>query len=204
MTPPTATRLPPPRVDEAALIQARAFFDDPVFCWVYDNTEDRRTRLPWTMRVGVQLGMLFGEVHTTADAMLGHAVWLPPGDTHLDPERLTAAGFVDPATHMGATAATRFGAFMEQVGAHHDRLVPEPHWYLMILGVDPPHQGRGIGGTLLAPVVSRADAEAYRCYLETSKERNLAFYRRHGFEVVQEDVIHDRGPRVWMMVRDPR
>jgi ribosomal protein S18 acetylase RimI-like enzyme len=92
---------------------------------------------------------------------------------------------------------------MTQIEPTHERLVPEPHWYLMILGVDPPHQGRGVGGTLIRPTLARADAEGVRCYLETAKERNLAFYRRHGFEVAAEDDVPD-GPHVWMMTREPR
>jgi ribosomal protein S18 acetylase RimI-like enzyme len=195
---------PESALDHAASVQARAFFDDPVFTWVFPDVEERRGRLPWLMRVGVSLGMRFGEVHTTRDAMLGHAVWLPPGDTHVDAERLAAAGFLEPDTHIGVTALTRFDTFMEQMSPHHERLVPEPHWYLMILDVDPPHQGRCYGGTLLQPVLTRADREARSCYLETAKEGNLALYRKHGFEVVAEDVLHGDGPRVWMMVRKPR
>jgi ribosomal protein S18 acetylase RimI-like enzyme len=189
---------------DAAALQARAFFDDPVFAWVLADPDERRMRLPWLMRVGISIGMRFGEVHTIGDTMQGHAVWLPPGGTHVDDERLAAAGFVDPEAHIGAEALTRFGMFMEQLGPHHQRLAPDPHWYLMILGVDPPYQGRGLGGMLLQPVLERADREDSRCYLETAKEKNLSFYRSHGFEVVGEDVLPNDGPRVWMMAREAR
>jgi ribosomal protein S18 acetylase RimI-like enzyme len=191
-------------LDAAVSLQARAFFDDPLFEWVFQDEADRRTRLPWLMSVGLNVGLRSGEVHTTSGPMLGHAVWLPPGDTHVDDERLASAGFVDADRQMGAASLARFGSFMEQVGQHHQQLVPEPHWYLMILGVDPPFQGQGVGGVLLQPVLARADREARRCYLETTKERNLAFYRRHGFDVVREDVPDESGPRVWLMVRVPR
>ena len=86
----------------------------------------------------------------------------------------------------------------------HKRDVPAAHWYLMSLGVDPPRQGQGVGGRLIQPILARADAERLPCYLETMKERNLPFYRRHGFEVVVEDVIPKGGPRFWTMRRDPK
>jgi len=53
-------------------------------------------------------------------------------------------------------------------------------------------------------VLARADAEGLLCYVETEKERNLPFYRRHGFEVVVEDDMPNGGPHFWTMRREPR
>ena len=36
------------------------------------------------------------------------------------------------------------------------RCVPEPHWYLLLLGVDDPYRGQGLGGRLIEPVLARA------------------------------------------------
>ncbi|MGO9344480.1 MAG: GNAT family N-acetyltransferase [Acidimicrobiales bacterium] len=78
-----------------------------------------------------------------------------------------------------------------------------PHWYLVLLGCDPAWQRQGHGSALLAPVLQRADEDGIPAYLETQKQENLPWYRRHGFEVVQE--ITARGcPRMWAMRRDPR
>jgi ribosomal protein S18 acetylase RimI-like enzyme len=198
------TLLPPSALDEAAAIQGRTFFDDPLFEFVLPDEALRRAHLPWLMRVGIALGTRLGHVHTTSGAMLGHAVWLPPGETHLSDDRMAEAGFRDAETRIGASALGRFGAFMEQAAATHERLLPGPHWYLLILGVDLHVQGRGIGGSLIQPTLSRADADGLPCYLETAKERNLGFYRRHGFEVAEEQTIEAGGPTVWSMIRPPR
>ena len=191
-------------LSEAAAIQARAFFDDPLFEFVFPDERDRQERLAWTMRMGLTYGQRFGRVDTTAGTMLGHAVWLPPGETQIADERLADAGFVDPADHMGEEALGRFGAFMEQIAPIHERLVPDPHWYLMILGVDPPYQGQGVGSALLQATLARADAEERPCYLETAKSRNVAFYRKHGFDVLEETDIARGGPHVWLMMRAAR
>ena len=56
-----------------------------------------------------------------------------------------------------------------------------------------------------------ADAEGLGCYLETETEENVAYYRRHGFEVRTEwDLMTDdendrsQGPHQWGMWRQPR
>ena len=198
------TVLPEFGLDEAAAIQARAFFDDPLFEFIFPDERDRRARLAWVMRMGVGYGRRFGRVDTTAGTMLGHAVWLPPGETHVAGDRLTEAGFVEPERHMGEEALARFGAFMEQVSPIHERLMPEPHWYLMILGVDPAYQGQGVGSALIQSMLARADAEEHRCYLETVKARNVPFYQKHGFDVLEETDVPGGGPHVWVMVRAAR
>jgi ribosomal protein S18 acetylase RimI-like enzyme len=100
-----------------------------------------------------------------------------------------------------------FGRLMSSI-VHYDRLhkrdVPPRHWYLATLGVDPPRQGQGIGGALLRPVLAQADGEGLFCYLETEKEENVRFYRRHGFEVAAEHDLPNGGPHFWTMKRKPQ
>ena len=79
----------------------------------------------------------------------------------------------------------------------------EPHYYLAVLGTEPEFQGRGIGSALLRPVLDICDRDEIPAYLESSKERNIAFYARHGFRVTRE-VTLPKGPPVWLMWRDPR
>jgi GNAT superfamily N-acetyltransferase len=79
-----------------------------------------------------------------------------------------------------------------------------PHYYLEIIGTDPAHQGKGYGTALVQPMVDRADTEGVGMYLESSKESNLAFYARFGFEVTRTLDHRRNGPRMWLMWRDPR
>ena len=96
-----------------------------------------------------------------------------------------------------ARAGLELGRTLEAV---HER---RPHWYLAIVGTDPVHQGHGIGSALLAPVLEQCDREGSLAYLESSKEVNIRFYERHGFEVTQEVRIPG-GPVMWPMLRIPR
>jgi ribosomal protein S18 acetylase RimI-like enzyme len=91
------------------------------------------------------------------------------------------------------------------VGYHRiDALHPrDPHLYLSVLGVDPSAQRTGLGSRLLEPGLERCDREGVPAYLESSKEANVPFYERHGFRVTDE-VAMPRGPKLWLMWREPR
>jgi len=96
----------------------------------------------------------------------------------------------------GVRRAIRLGDFMSE---HH---LHQPHYYLAALGTDPVFQGQGIGSALMQPVLDRCDKERLPAYLESSKQANIPFYNKHGFEVIEELQIPD-GPRLWPMIRQP-
>lgn len=85
-------------------------------------------------------------------------------------------------------------------GASHD---PEAdHWHVELVGVEPSRQGEGIGGRLMDAVLRQTDASGELAYLETDTARNLEFYRRRGFEVI--DQSEPLGVSTWYMARQPR
>lgn len=76
-----------------------------------------------------------------------------------------------------------------QFDESHKRHMPDPHWYLMALGVDPVHQGAGHGSALVRSGVDKADRDNTPVYLETEKGPNTSFYEKLGFEVLDEITI---------------
>ena len=75
--------------------------------------------------------------------------------------------------------------FMEKI--HHEK-APEPHWYLMILGVDPPRQGQGVGGALMQPILSRADAENCRAIWRRTRRGTSRFTSATDSNVFEDDI----------------
>ena len=80
-----------------------------------------------------------------------------------------------------------------------------------MLATHPDWQRTGYGAALMGEVFAIADTEGLGCYLETETEENVAYYRRHGFEVRTEwDLMTDdendrsQGPHQWGMWRPPR
>ncbi len=193
--------------DKTALIGAlaRAFYDDPLFGYFLPDLVAQSRGLIHYMRAAVADAAPFGEIwvaHTTGKVACA-AVWLPPGAYPRGVRRdlMTnlrgAPAFV--RTGRRLAGAFRLLAALDKV--HHD--IGEPHYYLGILGTDPLYQRTGAGTAALRPVLETCDNEGVTAYLETQKEENLAYYARHGFELVQKVEVEGLPP-VWTLSRQSR
>jgi ribosomal protein S18 acetylase RimI-like enzyme len=186
-------------VTAMAAQMARTFLDDPVTSHIFRNEARREAGLRAYFRTQMKADYLaFGGCYTTDDHA-GSAIWAPAGK----PLQTGLAGILTMLPVLPYVAANlrttlRLLALVE---AKHPR---EPHWYLASLGTAVGQQGKGVGGALMRPVLEHCDVEGVPAYLESSKERNLPFYRRHGFEVVEEVALPDDGPTLWTMWREPR
>ena len=198
-----AVHLAEDQVREAGEVLARAFHDDPAFIWGLPDESKRARALPWFMAFWARYCLRFREVYTTAGKIDGAAIWVPPGRYPMSLVRLMLAGMALAPLKLGPAGFRRFLSATNYMEHLHKRDVPPRHRYLMILGVGPPHQGRGVGGAIIQPTLARADAEGLPCYLESANPRNLPFYQRHGFEVAVEDDIPNGGPHFWTMKREP-
>jgi ribosomal protein S18 acetylase RimI-like enzyme len=178
---------------------ARTFYDDPVMGHIFRNDARREAGLRAYFSTQIRKDYLpFGGCYTT-EGYTGSAIWAPAGK----PLRTGLGGILTMLPVLPYVAANmrttlRLLALIETKHPH------EPHWYLASLGTAVDQQGKGVGGALLRPVLEHVDAEGLPCYLESSKERNLPFYRRHGFEVVEEVPLPGNGPSLWTMWREPR
>src|SRR5262249_24908653 len=100
----------------------------------------------------------------------------------------------------GTERLMRSNACVSLLEKRHPRF---PHWYLLLLGVDPPAQGQGVGKALVRPILERCDREGLPAYLETGKERNVRFYASLGFDVMEEIALPGGGPKIWLLLRNP-
>lgn len=186
-------------VEPMAAQLCRAFADDPVMAYVFRNDGRRNAALRAYFTSQMRGDYLpFGGCYTTDDH-LGAAVWGPARK----PLLTGMAGIANLVkvlpyviSHLKSTLAMI--SLIESMHPH------EPHWYLATLGTDPAAQGRGIGSALMRPVLEQCDVEGLPAYLESSKERNIPFYARHGFEVVKEVPLPGGGPSIWTMWRTPK
>jgi len=183
-------------------VMGEAFLNDPVWKFLVPN-DDRRARVvSLSMNILVRYSLLYGEI-TTTPTLDGVACWLPPGETTPIFSRLVLIGIRSAPLQLGWTGFRRYIAIENYCGEVHKRIVPGMHWYLWGLGVKPSRQGLGIGGMLMQPVLARADTDRLPCYLETTNEKNMPFYEKHGFNVVSDGEVPRYGLHVWTMLREP-
>ena len=184
-------------VPQLAAMLARAFHDDPVTAWFLRN-EPKRPRYAKRF-FGWQLRRLIDQeqVHVAEDGS-GAALWALPGRWR-ESTWQAAKLFVSLLPAVGA----QFPVAARGIERVEKRHPSEPHLYLAVLGTDPAAQGRGIGTALMRPGLELCDRDGLPAYLESSKERNIAFYSRFGFRVTEEIPMPGGGPKVWLMWRDP-
>ena len=178
---------------------ARAFLDDPVATWSCRPDSLRQGVLERFQASRLRQLLVHEEVWATAELTCA-ALWAPPGHAHTTPRQdLELARCLLHPRLAWRLALVAIGLL--DIQRHHP--ADPPHWYLAVLGTDPSAQGQGLGSAILRPVLERCDADGVAAYLESSKERNIDFYARHGFRVTAELRL-PRGPSVWPMWREPQ
>ena len=186
-------------VPELAAMLARAFFDDPIAEWSCRPDSLRGAMLERFHAARVRQLLAYEEVWISAERTSA-ALWAPPQRWKLTVREDAELGrsLLHPRLvwRLPLIAGGLYGV---------ERKHPPtpPHWYLAALGTDPSAQGQGLGSAVLRPVLEQCDRDGVAAYLESSKERNIDYYARHGFLLTGEFRL-PRGPRVWPMWREPR
>ena len=175
-------------------VLALAFGSDPPCRWAWPDPQQYLEAFP-------RFAQAFGGgamAHGTANYYAGFsgvALWLPPG---VAPDEASLVRVIQET--VAASRQDAMFAMFEQMDAFHPR---EAHWHLPLIGVDPAHQGKGIGAALLRHVLHACDSQKVVAYLEATSRRNVPLYERHGFEALGSIQVTD-SPPVVPMVRQPR
>ena len=195
--------LSPERLAEAAAVLGRAVADDPLFLYFLPDALQRASGVPVMMEMFLRIGFAHGEVWATPPPIRGVASWLSPAHPTITAEDRNAAGWSRIEAAWGREAVDRFQNFIGDRDDAVSSLTPQPHWHLARLGVEPVHQGQGIGSTLVRQMTTRADAEGMACWLFTFAPRNVPIYEHLGFHVTLDTTLPRSGLRLWAMARPP-
>ena len=188
-------------IGPAAALLGRAFADDPLLAGVIPDEQVRRQRLPglpsppsWASPT---LAVFETDVMCAGDPILGCAVWSPPGASPSVLQQLVALATI-PLIPMSRLAVA-LSTFHE---INRERPKEPPHWYLSLLGVDPPAQRTGVARGLLTPRLARCDEARVPSAL-TSGEANVAYYEAFGYTATRKIEVSGNGPTHWVMWRNP-
>ena len=194
------------RPDEVELIGsvlAEAFREDPVISWIVrgDAGRDGARRaffVGWASEQfeqgrRTQVAERDGQVEAAA-------LWTDPPGAQPSPRRGLLRGLWGMRE---LTGLNRVHRLVRLVTATEARYPTFPHYYLGAIGAVDRARGSGIGGELLRATLRECDASGMPAYLESSNTRNLSFYWRHGFRVLDELRLGRQAPSLTLMLREP-
>lgn len=173
---------------QLAGVLGRSLIADPVFQWLYDGAATAQDISAFTEKLYAQateLGLVW-----QAGGGRGVAVWVPPGGEVVDSSQTSGP---EPRS------TDSQGPNPDETWSWIESFVPDDAWYLEVLGVDPDAQGAGLGGALVRHGLELAREDGAGAFLETFAARNVRYYERFGFNVVDEDDVPGKGPHVWFM-----
>lgn len=167
-----------------------AFWNDPLYAWLFDPV-DRAAAL--CDNFSTVLGIAHDRAHIDATPNgRGVAVWTEPGQPLMD----DPAPLLEVFERWARPRLDDAAAAMDACQLHH----PSNAHVLHLIGVRPGRAGRGVGTKLLEPRLATIDDADGVVYLESSNDRNHAFYRRLGFTLLGRVPIRG-GPDLWPMSR---
>jgi ribosomal protein S18 acetylase RimI-like enzyme len=186
---------------QAALVLGKAFADEPVSMVVYRKfSPERRIRALASDFAGEMVASLrlSYPVHVVEDEkVVAAAIIYPPGSYPL-PQLDQWLILLKTVLGNGWYDIRSWMKWLDEAEKLHPT---KAHYYLPCIGVDPAYQGKGFGSAIMAHMAAKADQDGVGCYLENANPRNIPFYQRFGFEIVNEKEI--LGFTNWFMWREP-
>lgn len=188
---------PATAADRDALVTTltAAFFDDPVFAWMWPDVAERRVHLPRLFALNFDLDLPVARILNSNDSQ-AVSFWRPPGQAAAS----TLAYLLRPLQTWRAfgLAIGRVTAVADAIKAHLP--TERPFWHVHFVGVAPALQGKGWGGAMMR--AGEGFAGGADIYLETARPQNVQFYTALGYRTTGEWQIPG-GLTMWSMLKSP-
>jgi ribosomal protein S18 acetylase RimI-like enzyme len=187
--------------EAAGNVFAAAFIPSPPVTFVVPDRARRTQLLPAFFTAMTRLVIRHGQVAALGMPLQAVALWLLPDRKPPTEAEFVEAGMAVFESLMDEGEAARLEALNRQLDAAHERVMDRPHWYLPFLAVSPEHHGQGAGTLLMRHSLERVIPAGVPCYLDSADERNLPFYERLGFQIMEAGMVPGSELRTWSMRR---
>jgi ribosomal protein S18 acetylase RimI-like enzyme len=161
-------------------ILSQSFEENRSVNYVVKQDAKRKQRISGLMEYSFDVCSAFGEVWMSDDQQACALILFP------DKKKTTIRSILwDAKLALSVIGLSRIGQVLgreSKIKAFHPK---EPFAYLWFIGVAPGSQNQRKGSNLLDALIKRYVLEGRPIYLETSVERNLPWYKKHGFEVFE-------------------
>jgi len=184
--------------DEFASVLSRAFSNDPYYHYIMPDDLKRMDQTRWWMTILLRYTLKYGTIYYTDDHK-GIAMWLGPEKPMVDDIKILSMGLIKYLYKVGVKDFFRLLGINGQWDREHKKL-GKKHYYLMVIGVEPEFQQRGIGSSLMRAGLKKADDDKLECFLETVTPQDVRFYQKHYFEVLYSSGFGEDS-QYWLMKR---
>lgn len=172
------------QVDEIAQLLALAFENGSGLSQICNaQGEELRRRLRFLFRAGYTLQSAANQplLRVTKDAQVAGVAVIQEPESYF-PLWTQIQWLLQVSVGVSPLVAWRLWQNMRILERHHP---PEPHYYLVFLGVHPHFQGKGYARALLDALHARSESHPLSrgVYLETANPRNVPFYQYFGYEL---------------------
>lgn len=171
----SATKTDKPLVTD---LLSAAFNDNLSVDYIVKQDDKRKQRIRALMEYSFEVCYRFGQVWLSEDRKACALVLYP----HQNKTDLKAI-LLDLKLIFKAIGLSGIRKALDREAKIKSKQPKEPMTYLWFIGVSPLYQRRGTGGRLLKQIIADAKQQDLPVYLETSTERNLSWYEKHGFAV---------------------
>jgi ribosomal protein S18 acetylase RimI-like enzyme len=187
-------------LDSLTDLLVKAFSKDPLVAYLFRGRNQTREVYRF-YRLLLSVFSSKGSLYVDSSEANGLILW---NDSIASPgfREWSRSGIVNV---LGLSVQTVFRLFRVglTVERAHKQTIKSRHLHLILLGVYPSSQGKGIGRRLLDILLEEANRLSLPCYLETQNEKNVQFYESAGF-TVEKTLQISRSLKSWSMLRTPQ
>ncbi len=187
----------------ASSVAGRAFAEYELLQHFFPNETEGQAIAETFSLIAISVCLKYGVVYASSEKLEGVSAWLPPGRAPFGGWQLIRSVPLSVLLRFGRQGAGRMQAYSRYMDNLHRKLVPYPHWYLQLLGVDPRYQGQGFSSRLVRPVLECIDRENLPCFVDTNTEKNVAIYERFGFKVISAEKVPQTEITCFAMLKNP-
>jgi ribosomal protein S18 acetylase RimI-like enzyme len=181
---------------------ADAFVDDPVWRKLFEGESNLSRKYQAFFEVPIRLCLRYGKVYATSANFEGIIACVPGRFSDITFWRFLRSGAFGCGMRMGTSAGKRMVDLKVLPLDRAKNSGGRPYMYLLLLGVKREHQGKGIGGSLLRPLMAECDAQNLPIFLETETEENVKMYEHFGFKLIKKITLEKLGLPMWEMMRE--
>lgn len=147
-------------------------------------------------------GRQYGELYLPDGAFYGASIWCRPTNDALS-SKIMGEKKTFLRQNLGETCLKKYKDMVDFMSGKAENIIPAASWYLSIVGLSPQYQNRGLGGTLVKPILDITDSFGMPSYLETFNARNKHFYQRLGYKEIASFIEPVTNAEYWVMLREP-